>query len=180
MKLYHGTTKFFSKGDILKTSNDATQGANTSFNAVYATSYMKLAVYYSLFPINHDSGARGLYTFGDDIVLVSKWHTGNYVYEVDSKDFSLLGKYIDGTGDEWVSASDVKVIDSVEITPKILADCGYSVRIPKGGKFAKKIIFRLAKSKLMSNLFFKNREKFNKYMNVLTVKYDREQHDSMS
>lgn len=171
MKLYHGSTKIFTKGDILRTDKDVTQGTNTSFNAVYATSHMKLAVYYSLFPINH-IGARGIYTFGDSIILVSQWHTGNYVYEVDPKDFSLLGKYADGTGDEWVSASDVRVLDSVEITPKILTDCGYSVRIPKGGKFAKKIIFRLAKSKMMANLFFKDREKFNKYMNMLTVKYE--------
>ncbi len=171
MKLYHGTQQRFKRGDILEAFRDESHVMRN----VYATSYINLAVQYTIHPIHHDWAKKGVvYLPFIDTMLVQNYHTDNYVYEVDPTGFSFLFKYDDDNGDEWINPANVKIVNSIEITPEVLSDSGYNVRIIKGNKFTKKIVFRLAKTRMVANLFLKNKPLFEKLTNLFTEKYQSE------
>lgn len=169
MKLYHGSSQRFNSGDLLKTDK-----AWSVKSTIFATTHISLAVNYAISPPGHDwpqSGLMYIPYINNKTVLVSGYHTGHYVYEVVPDTFSFSCRYLDGTGDEWTSKSDVKIIKPIEITSKMLHDLGYDVRIAKGNRLFKKVIFKLAQSKIACNMHWENNEKFQKYLDLLTKKY---------
>jgi len=176
MKLYHGTQQHFNPGDMLTPYNDEKR----AMPHVYATTSLGTAVRYTIHPPQRDWSEHGVLYFrlvanksGRDnrMVLVKNFYTDNYVYEVESREFDLLLKYHDGSGDEWINPSSVEIVKSIEITPDILLDCGYDVRIIRGNSLIKNMIFCLAKTKLMREIAFLNEKLFYRFIGVMASEY---------
>lgn len=156
MKLYHGSSYHFNTGDLLST--DKSSGAT-----IYATIDIKMAIDYSLRRINMlPQEYKDTIVLNDtnaSIVLTGNLCDNIYIYEVDSDGFSRMR----GSNEVWTSKSDARIMKPIQITPQMLIDAGYDVRKVKGGRLLKKIIFKLAKQKIV-----KGENEFNKFLDAWT------------